>query len=249
MIKKVSNRWQRIDVPQTFPTIHAALAYCKSQLNNLGDKGFIQIKIADGEYYLSQVEIDFFSDRVEIIGNLDNPDKVQLHFDDAHNRCGFLMQRGNGIFKIDGMTINGTKAFLGYGQWQDEGYGAGIMCNYNSQVLVGSKVRINKFYYGVAARFGSSIRCEPGVIVQFAGDVGFFAYGGSIDAQQCEAYHCAHLDEELGFGFCSESSGFVNADNSVSAHNHITRFIFIICSCVSNYNFITIFKCPSGETF
>ena len=29
--------------------------------------GFIQIKIADGEYYLDQVEIDFFSDRVEII--------------------------------------------------------------------------------------------------------------------------------------------------------------------------------------
>jgi hypothetical protein len=224
MIKKVSNRWQRIDVPQTFPTIHAALAYCKSQLNNLGDRGFIQIKIADGEYYLDQVEIDFFSDRVEIIGNLDNPDKLQLHFDDAHNRCGFLMQRGNGIFKIDGMTINGTKAFLGYGQWQDEGYGAGIMCNYNSQVLVGSKVRINKFYYGVAARFGSSIRCEPGVIVQFAGDVGFFAYGGSIDAQQCEAYHCAHLDEDLGFGFCAESSGFINADNSVSAHNHIAGF-------------------------
>ena len=55
MIKKVSNRWQRIEVPQTFPTIHAALAYCKSQLNNLGDKGFIQIKIADIEYYLSQV--------------------------------------------------------------------------------------------------------------------------------------------------------------------------------------------------
>ena len=84
MIKKVSNRWQRIDVPQTFPNIHAALAYCKSQLNNLGDKGFIQIKIADGEYYLSQVEIDFFSDRVEIIGNLDNPDTVSYTHLRAH---------------------------------------------------------------------------------------------------------------------------------------------------------------------
>lgn len=224
MNKKALNRWQRIDVPAMFSSIVEALAYCKTQLANLGDKGFIQIKIADGDYYLHQVEIDFFSDRVEIIGNLENPENVQLHFDDLQNRCGFLMQRGNGIFKIDGLTINGTKAFLGYGQWHDEGYGAGIMCTYNSQVLVGSKVRINKFYYGVAARFGSGIRCEPGVIVQFAGDVGFFAYAGSVDAQHCEAYHCAHLDEDLGFGFCAESGGFINADNSVSAHNHMAGF-------------------------
>lgn len=218
------NYWQRLDVPGQFASIQDALGFCKGHLSELGEHGFIQIKVADGHYHLGQIEIDFFSDRVEIIGNPAHPERVQLYFDDSNNRCGFLMQRGNGIYKIDGLTLNGTQAFLGYGLWRDEGYGAGILCAHNSQVLVGAGMRINKFYYGVAARYGGSIRCEPGVIVQFAGDVGFFAYAGSLDAQHCQAYHCAHLNEGLGFGFCAESGGFINADNSVSAHNHRAGF-------------------------
>ena len=120
MMRQRINHWQRINVPSQFATLASALAYCKDQLANLGEKGFIQIKIADGEYYLDQIEIDFFSDKVEIIGNVHNPDNVKLHFNNSHNRCGFLMQRGNGIFKIDGMTINGAKGFQGYGMWSDE---------------------------------------------------------------------------------------------------------------------------------
>lgn len=224
MMRQRINHWQRINVPSQFATLASALAYCKDQLANLGEKGFIQIKIADGEYYLDQIEIDFFSDKVEIIGNVHNPDNVKLHFNNSLNRCGFLMQRGNGIFKIDGMTINGAKGFQGYGMWSDESYGAGIMCTYNSQVLVGSQVRVNHFYYGIAARYSSGIRCEPGVIVQFAGDAGFFAYAASIDAQHCEVYHCAHLSEQLGFGFCAEAGGFINADRSRAAHNHVAGF-------------------------
>lgn len=214
----------RINVSSVEFTLAAAVQYCKQKLKKMDQDGFIQIKIADGEYYLEQIEIDFFSDRVEIIGNIERPDKVKLYFDTSHNRCGFLMQRGNGIFKIDGMTIFGLGGFLGYGEWADEHYGAGIMCAYDSQVLVGAHVRINHFYYGVAARYGSSIRCEPGVIVQFAGDAGFFAYAASMDAQHCEAYHCAHLSDGLGFGFCAESGGFINADNSRSAHHHMAGF-------------------------
>lgn len=218
------NRWLRIDVPSMQPTLADALQFCKQQLPSLGENGFIQIKIADGEYYLDQVEIDFFSDKVEIMGNVEDPDKVKLHFNTTYNRCGFLIQRGNGIFKIDGMTINGVGGFQGYGVWADESYGAGIMCTYNSQVLVGASVRINRFYYGVAARYGASVRCEPGVIVQFAGDAGFFAYAASVDAQHCQAYHCAHLSDNLGFGFCAEAGGFINADNSNSAHHHKAGF-------------------------
>lgn len=218
------NHWRQLQIPHDFASIHEALVFCKAQVLQLGQQGFIQIKIADGDYYLDQIEIDFFSDRVEIIGNVNNPDRVQLHFNALNNRCGFLMQRGNGIFKIDGVTINGMLGFQGYGQWADESYGAGVMCLHNSQVLLGSQVRINRFYYGVAARYGGSVRCEPGVIVQFAGDAGFFAYAGSIDAQHCEAYHCAHLRDGLGFGFCAESGGFINADNSRAAHHHMAGF-------------------------
>lgn len=216
--------FQVLAVPSRFATITDALNYCKRQITDYGDERFFQIKIADGVYYFDQIEIDFFSDKVEIIGNVAHPENVQLHFSSLDNRCGFLLQRGNGIFKIDGVTINGHGGFLGYGQWADESYGAGIMCAYNSQLLVGTGVRVNHFYYGIAARYGASVRCEPGVIVQFAGDVGFFAYAGSMDAQHCEAYHCAHVVEDLGFGFCAESGGFINADCSNAAHNHMAGF-------------------------
>lgn len=218
------HKWQCLEVPNKFASISAALSYCKREITDWGEETFFQIKIADGEYYFDQIEIDFFSDKVEIIGNLTHPEKVQLHFNSLHNRCGFLMQRGNGIFKIDGVTINGYGGFKAYGNWENDSYGAGIMCTYNSQVLVGSKVRVNKFYYGIAASYGSSIRCEPGVIVQFAGDAGFFAYAASLDAQHCEAYHCAHIIENLGFGFCAESDGSINADCSNAAHNHMAGF-------------------------
>lgn len=214
----------RLNVPHQYPTIAAALAAAKQRVKRIDKDAFIQIAIADGDYYLEQIEIDFFSDQVEIIGNLNDPDRVKLFFNTTQNRCGFLMQRGNGIFKIDGVTINGVGGFIEYGVWANECYGAGIMCTYNSQLLVGAHVRINRFYYGVAARFGASIRCEPGVIVQFAGDVGFFAYAGSLDAQHCQAYHCAHLVESLGFGFCAEADGFINADCSNAAHNHMAGF-------------------------
>ncbi|MFO1365542.1 MAG: hypothetical protein U1E98_04310 [Moraxella osloensis] len=45
MIKKVSTAGNVLTCRKPSLTIHAALAYCKSQLNNLGDKGFIQPKL------------------------------------------------------------------------------------------------------------------------------------------------------------------------------------------------------------
>ena len=112
--------FQILAVPSRFATITDALNYCKRQITDYGDERFFQIKIADGVYYFDQIEIDFFSDKVEIIGNVAHPENVQLHFSSLDNRCGFLLQRGNGIFKIDGVTINGHGGFLGYGQWADE---------------------------------------------------------------------------------------------------------------------------------
>lgn len=218
------NEWLRLDVPSVFTSIQAAVDYCKFKLPSLTPNGFLQIKIADGTYTLTQIEIPFATDRVEIIGNTTNPNNVTLNFDARNNACGFIFQRGNSIYKIDGLTINGVGGWVSKGVWNTQCYGAGIMCNYNSQVLVGSKVRINKFYYGVSSRYGSGVRCEPGVIVQQAGDCGFFAYAASLDCQGCEAYHCAHTAEGLGFGFCAEQNGTIDASYSKAAHNGVAGF-------------------------
>ena len=219
----------RLDVPSVFSTIQNAVDFCEAK-TFLG-QGFIQIRIADGEYGtvlspLPQIEPQFPNghDRVEIIGNTSNKAMVKLFMETASNSCGFLFQRGNGIFKIDGMTIIGVGGRTAYGVWNNQTYGAGIMVNYNSQALIGSQVEVSDFYYGIASRYGSGVRCEPGVVVRNAGDCGFFAYGGSMDCQGCEAYDVAHISDGLGFGFTAEAGGFMDCSNSNTSGNYRAGF-------------------------
>lgn len=210
-------KFMQINVPSQFPTLEAAVKFCESKTFE-GD-GFVKIQIADGTYSIPQIEpkLGEAIDRVEIIGNVANPANVVLNADATNNKCGFLLQRGNGIFKLDGFTLNGVGAWVSAGIWNEQGYGAGIMANYNSSVLIGSKVRVNKFYYGISSRYGSGVRCEPGVVVTQAGDCGFFAFAAALDSQGCQAFDVAHTVEGLGFGFTAEAGGFIDASRSNAA--------------------------------
>ncbi|MEO2215879.1 hypothetical protein ABGV49_02215 [Chromobacterium vaccinii] len=204
----------KLSVPSIFPTIQSALDFCAKA--SIRGKGYVRIQLEDGVYDgLSTIEPQIaYGDRVEIIGNEANPDKVVLNFNSAgNNGCGFLFLRGNSICRINGMTLNGN-GWVSHGVWADQSYGGGVFANYNSQVLVGGAMRINKFYYGVSSRYGSAVRCEPGVIVTEAGDVAFHAFaGGSLDAQGCTAIAAAHTKEGLGFGFCAEMGGSLDASS------------------------------------
>lgn len=211
-----------LPVPSVFPTIQDAVNWCQDRSYH-GKDAFASIDIADGDYTLSDtIEPRFPSgkDHIQFVGNLSDPSKVNLTFDTTNNKCGFLFQKGSGCYLIDGMTLNGQGAFQSYGVWADQGYGAGIRAAYNSYACVGSNVRINHFYYGISARYSSTILCSSGVIVQYAGDVAFHAFGSSsIDCQGCQAFWTAHTEAGLGFGFMAEASSFVDASNSYSAHN------------------------------
>ncbi|WP_031295683.1 hypothetical protein, partial [Pseudogulbenkiania ferrooxidans] len=214
-----------LSVPSVFPTIQSALDFCAKA--SIRGKGYVRIQLEDGVYNgLSTIEPQIaYGDRVEIIGNEANPDKVALNFNSAgNNGCGFLFLRGNSICRINGMTLNGN-GWLSHGVWANQSYGGGVFANYNSQVLVGGAMRINKFYYGVSSRYGSAIRCEPGVVVTEAGDVAFHAFaGGSLDAQNCTATNAAHTQEGLGFGFCAEMSGSLDASQSHASDCGIAGF-------------------------
>jgi hypothetical protein len=219
----------RLDVPSVFPTIQSAIDFAEAK--TFRDAGFIQIKLADGDYGslispLNQIEPQFpsGSDRIEIIGNPANKTAVRIFATAANNAAAFLFQRGNGIFKIDGMTIIGVGGRTAYGVWNNQTYGAGIMVNYNSQALIGSQVEVSDFYYGIASRYGSGVRCEPGVVVRNAGDCGFFAYAGAMDCQDCQAYDVAHISDGLGFGFTAEAGGFMDCSNSNTSGNYRAGF-------------------------
>ncbi|MGC0151125.1 hypothetical protein ACPRNU_01535 [Chromobacterium vaccinii] len=205
----------KLSVPSVFPTIQSAIDFCAKA--GISGQGYVRIQLEDGVYDgLATLEPQIaYGDRVEIIGNEASPDKVVLNFNSAgNNGCGFRFLRGNGIRRINGMTLNGN-GWISRGVWTDQSYGGGVFADYNSQVLVGGAMRINKFYYGVSSRYGSAVRCEPGVTVTEAGDVAFHAFaGGSLDAQGCVAIDTAHGNEGLGFGFCAEMSGSLDASQS-----------------------------------
>ncbi len=219
----------QLNVPSVFATIQAAVDFCEAK--TFKDAGFIQIKLADGDYGsvlspLAGIEPRFpsGSDHIEIIGNTSNKAAVKLFFSAASNGCGFLFHRGNGIFKLNGMTLVGVGGRTAYGVWNSQTYGAGVMVNYNSQVLIGSQFEVTGFYYGIASRYGSGVRCEPGVVVRNAGDCGFFAYAGAMDCQDCQAYDVAHISDGLGFGFTAEAGGFMDCSNSNSSGNYKSGF-------------------------
>jgi hypothetical protein len=221
--------------PVSFPTIQDAVDFCESK--TYFGSGFVSINLADGTYNAAQITynavttINFsspYGDKFQILGNTTTPANVILNFNTANFACGFQLLRGARLFLINGVTINGVGGWTAYATWNANCYGAAIRAGTGSTIRVGSAVRINKYYYGVQATYGGSIRCDAGVVVANAGDVAFHAYAdGTIDAQSCEAYYTAHIATgiDLGNGFAAEGGGFLNADYSSSHQNNKSGFL------------------------
>jgi hypothetical protein len=233
--------------PVSFPTIQDAIDFCEAK-TYLGPQStaFISINLADGTYNAAQItyntdtQINLQSpngDRFQIVGNTTTPANVVLNFTASpsatypNGQCAFQLLRGARLYLIDGVTINGVGGWVSYGVWNANSYGAAIRAGQSSSLVVGAKVRINKFYYGLQALYGGSIVCNPnGVQVNYAGDVGFHAYGdGSIDAQATFATNVAHSSLELGSGYAAEGGGYINASFCTAATNGKTGFLALTC--------------------
>lgn len=212
--------YYEIPVPAVFPTIQEAITYVEGKV--ITQSGFCSIRIADGTYSTSQIEPHFPTgkDRVEIIGNTSAPGNVVINCDATNNQCAFIFQRGSGISIIDGLTINGVGGWASHGVWNSQCWGAGIAARYGAYAIVGGNVRINKFYYGLQAKWGSIVSCNGSVQVTEAGDVGFHAYGSSaMFCGGCYASYCADTAYALGFGFMAEGGSFMDCSEAFSFHN------------------------------
>lgn len=212
--KTIDNCVYQVSVPEMFPTIQAAIDFFtfKRAANN----AWFRIQVDNGQYNIKNI-VSKVSDwrSLQIVGNESNPDDCQLIVDTTLNGCGFIFENGFGAAIINGFSLIGSGAWLNTGVWQDQGYGSGVICQNGSQVHLGPAMKFDKIYYGVRSKFGSHIQCDAGVIVTNAGDCGFHAYGATISANGCKAYNCSHTNgENLGFGFCAESGGFIECERS-----------------------------------
>lgn len=208
-----------INVPADYPTIADALSYLEGKVIVGG--GYVTVKIADGNYNISMLSPRIpFGSRVEVIGNTTTPSNVVLILNNnGNNACGFQLINGFSLAKIDGLTILGSGGQTSHGHWASQSYGAGVFVSDGGTVTVGGSVIVNKMYYGIQARHSAHITCNAGVSVTEAGDCGFHAFGATMIAAQCTATNTADYDAGLGFGFCAENGGNLEAELSTSSNN------------------------------
>lgn len=228
----VTTDFINVPVPSVLD-IGDACTYAKKKC--LVGNGFISINIADGTYEWTTVEpqLGANSNRVQIVGNTTTPGNVVINFDNSNNQHGFIFQRGDGIYLMNGMVINGTKGLNGTYTWNANTSGAGIYVSHGSRVGLGGGITINNFYYGMAARYDSSIMCADGVTVNNGGDCNFHAFAGSsIYCTGSTSTGAGDSSVGLGFGYCAESSSFIDCSFSTAQNNSQAGFYALSGSAV-----------------
>lgn len=206
-----------LNVPSQFATIQAACDYVAARY--IHANCMVVIKVADGVYNLSQVNIQFHQgDQVQIIGNQANKAACVLNFDVTGLKAGFSVWRNDHMVNlIDGFVINGIGGWNTWGQWNTNVWTAAFEAWGGGQIIVGSNIEVHRFYYGVRAQNNGFIYCQSGVRVYDAGDVAFFAFnGGVVEARNCFAKDAADSSEGLGFGFLAEQGGSMICNGSTA---------------------------------
>lgn len=210
----VDNCVYQVSVPEMFPTIQAAIDFFR--FKKAANNAWFRIQVDNGQYRVKNINLQVKDWRsLQIIGNESNPDDCELIVDATDNGCGFIANNGFGCGIINGFSIIGDGGWNSRGNWNNQCYGAAIYAERNSVINLGPSMKSDKLYYGVRAKFGATINCDPGVIVSNAGDCGFHAYAASILANKCTALNCSHTNgENLGFGFCAEAGGHIECEMS-----------------------------------
>lgn len=222
-----------LNVPTDYPTIQDALDWLEDK--KIAVNAGVDIHVADGEYIINKPIQSKVSDstRLTIRGNEQDCSKCVIKVENNHNVDGFLFEDGNGVGWLDGFTIIGIQGWLGQGEWHTESYGAGIRVIGHTHVVLGTKIVIEKMYYGIRAMYGASVvgnhipslnEYGGGICVKYAGDVAFHAYAANMQINGAEAYNTSHISEGLGFGFCAEAGGFIICEYSKAVSNEKAGF-------------------------
>lgn len=225
-------------VPSTFRTLAEAIT-CVELFEIHG--GFCNIQVADGTYEVRQMAPQInIGPRVGILGNTSDPSRCVLKIACTDNQSCFNLEKGHSLGKIDGFTIQGYNGHAHDGTWNDNCYGCGIRATDGSSVNIGGAMIINDMYYGIQAKFGASIDCNPGIVINRAGDCGVHAYAASIKCNYIRVADCRD-GTSLGFGVTAEAGGFVDATHSEATGNYKAGFYsngghMWASFCVSHHN-------------
>jgi hypothetical protein len=195
-----------LNVPSDFADVQAAFDY----MNGWVIFGSVEVKIANGTYNWTRGQNcnHPFGENIRIVGNQASPSSVIIRGPTGPTFDMFSVSAGNTLGFIDGMTIDlPTKATLA-NNW------TAILAVQGSTLITGTKIIVNNWYYGIAARDGSYIYC-PDAQVSNSGDVGIWAFCGStIVANGAVSNYASDTVNDYGFGFQSEFGSTLVATNA-----------------------------------
>lgn len=210
-VGQVKTANETITVPTDYATIPLAMAYLKQFV--IASSAVITIKVLDGTYTPPTTIVFDHSqmDRIEVIGNEANPDAVVFTVASTATYSLFYMSGNVSLRKFSGFRITRPiKAELPYNT-------IAFTCDFGASANIGlttsTTVKIDNWFYGVAARYGGVINC-PYIIVDKAGDVGIWAFcGGDISCDNAKSTNANAAGQPWGFGIQGEYGGTVRGIN------------------------------------
>lgn len=187
-----------LNVPSQFTTIQDAFTYL-SKYTIVRD-AVVTIKVANGTYTLTgSINLNHPQGfQIQLIGNTTTPTSCVLTVTDSATFDAIVCSGGNRFGLLNGFHITRpTKAEMPKNS-------TGVLAVQNSTLILGSSIKVSKWFYGIAARDGSFIKC-PAAQVSESGDVGIWSYGGSTVICDGAISNTANAaGQPWGFGFQAE---------------------------------------------
>lgn len=195
-----------VNVPDDIATISDAFAAIAGWV--VAGTGAVTIKVADGTYaHSAGVVLNHpFGSRIRLVGNETTPANCVIQASGA-GFDGLTVSNGNVLGYINGFTIRkATKA-----PFADNS--TALLAVSGGRIICGSKIVVDNWYYGIAARDGSYIYA-PFAQVDHAGDVGIWAFVGStIDCPNAVSNNASDTANGWGYGFQAEYGSSLNCSN------------------------------------
>lgn len=233
-----SGKTLQLAVPSNFADVKAAIDW----LQICDIDGVVDIQISDGTYTWGRSQyLNHRNGRnIRIIGNQTTPSNVTIFGTNPTTFDMFVVDDGCEIGFIDGLYVN-VLSKMG----QSNNFTA-ILANKDAAIKLGSKIKTNNWYYGIAARDGSDVYCRYAEVSN-SGDVGIWSFNGSfIDAQYAKSTGANDSVNGLGFGFQAEYGATIDCSNSEASGCYIAGIAALSNGSVRAHNAVSSNNTGSG---
>lgn len=197
-------------VPAHFAGLGEAMNWLRTK--TIAKGATVTVQVSDGSYTLATtVDLNHPQGiQIRILGNQVTPTLCVLTVANASTFDALACTMGHSLGFIDGFLLTRpSKAEM-------PNNSIGLLADSGATIITGSNIRTINWFYGIAARYGSFVRC-PDAQVTESGDVGIWSYCGStVICDGAVSNNANAAGQPWGFGFQAEY-GSVLVGTGISA--------------------------------